>query len=186
MTTRYIAVQIIFFALCFLFAAPISFASESEAGQAAVLASSFGPLLKDMRVVKLQAFLRQYDSPLEKYSVDFIRSADKYDLDWRLVVAIAGTESTFGKHIPPGSYNAWGWGIPTGASSGVGFTSWTDGIDTVSRGLKNNYINKGATTIDQIGRIYAASPFWAAHVGYFLDKIQSFNLQDSDFLPITI
>ena len=30
-------------------------------------------------------------------------------LDYRLVPAISGVESTFGKHIPDNSYNAYGW-----------------------------------------------------------------------------
>ncbi len=160
-------------------------ATQAEAGSAGKLAS-FAPILVDKRVSHLQAFLRSYNSPLEKHAVTFIREADKHNLDWRLVVSIAGTESTFGKHIPPGSYNAWGWGIPTGAQSGIGFDNWNDGIATVTKGLKKNYINKGAVSLPQIGRIYAASPVWASHVEYFMGKITNFIPNTSDILEVSI
>jgi hypothetical protein len=68
----------------------------------------------------------------------------------------------------------------------VGFTSWDDGIATVSQGLKENYIDKGATTLDQIGDIYAASPAWAIHVQFFIDKIDQFTSTNPDYLNVTI
>jgi hypothetical protein len=175
---------ILFFILLFGFAKP-AFALDPVSGQTAQL-SSFGEILVDKRVDTLRAFLHEYNSPMEKDAVSFIREADKNSLDWKLVVAIAGTESTFGKHIPRGSYNAWGWGIPTGAQYGVGFTSWADGIATVSRGLKENYIDKGALTLNEIGDIYAASPVWAAHVRFFIEKIEQFTPSDPSSLDITI
>lgn len=181
-------VKSIFFAIIFmLFTFPVQVVSavDNEAGSTAQLAS-FDPLLVDERIAQLQAFLHSYNSPLEREAVAFIQEADRYSLDWRLVVAIAGTESTFGKHIPSGSYNAWGWGIPTGAQSGIGFESWTEGISTVSEGLRKNYINRGAQTIEQIGRIYAASPAWAGHVRFFINKLNTFTPTDSDFLDVTI
>lgn len=162
-----------------------SFAASNEAGSAGTLAS-FAPLLVDKRVSHLQAFLQTYNSPLASHAVTFIREADKHNMDWRFVAAISGVESTFGKHIPPGSYNAWGWGIPTGAQSGIGFDNWDDGIATVTKGLKKNYINKGAVSFQQIGSIYAASPFWASHVEYFMDKITNFVPSNKDLLEITI
>ena len=78
------------------------FAAAPEAGSAGVLAS-FAPLLVDKRVGHLEAFFRSYNSPLEKHAVTFIREADKHNMDWRFVAAIAGVESTFGKLFPPGS-----------------------------------------------------------------------------------
>ena len=54
----------------------------------------------DTRVKVLTSYLKQYDSPLVPYAADFVETADKYNLDWRLVAAISGVESTFGKQIP--------------------------------------------------------------------------------------
>lgn len=147
---------------------------------------NFGDIAVDKRLVKLQAFLDSYDSPLREHAATFIEEADRHNVDWRLVVSIAGTESTFGKHIPKGSYNAWGWGIPTGAQSGVGFQTWKEGISVVTAGLRKNYINKGAVSVEQIGRIYAASPAWADHVKFFIAKLDAFTPTAPEYLDITI
>ena len=183
---KYITLLIALTITAFMVSMPRSvFAMEKEAGGAAHIAS-FGALLVDKRVVHLKAYLASHGSPIAAEAHTFIREADRNNLDWRLVAAIAGTESTFGKHIPRNSYNAWGWGIPTGAKSGVGFKDWEEGIAAVSEGLRKNYIDRGATSLVQIGQIYAASPVWPAHVGFFLQKIAEFDPVTPDFLDVTI
>ena len=156
-----------------------------EAAGAAQLAG-FGELLVDKRVTHLRTYLTSHNSPLADEAEVFIREADRNSLDWKFVAAISGVESTFGKHIPSGSYNAWGWGIPTGAQSGVGFTNWQDGIATVSEGLRKNYMDKGAQSIEQIGRIYAASPRWAGNVRFFIAKIENFTPTSPEHLEVSI
>lgn len=141
----------------------------------------------DTRVEHIRAFLASYDSPLTDSAEAFVEEADKHNLDWKLVVAIAGTESTFGKHIPPGSHNAWGWGIPTGAQSGLGFTSWEQGIATVSEGLAKNYFGRGAKTLYDVGWIYAANGnSWGNHVTFFVNKIESFVPNSPELLAVSI
>lgn len=159
-------------------------AATPEAGEAAKL--SFGQLARDERVDKLRAYLMAHDSPLTDEASHFIAEADRLGLDWKLVAAISGVESTFGKHTPPGSYNGWGWGIPTGAQSGIAFSNWKEGITAVSEGLKNRYINRGAISIEQIGRIYAASPRWAGNVRFFLNQIEAFTPADPSLLAVTL
>jgi hypothetical protein len=159
-------------------------AMEQEAGSAAHF-----PIEKkhiDERVITLRRVLEYYNSPLEPYAEHFVLEADQYKLDWRLVAAISGVESTFGKHIPSGSYNAWGWGIPTGAQSGIAFSDWKKGISTVSSGLRKNYYNRGAETIDDVGRKYAASKAWPNSVKFFLAKIDAFSLPTSKTLEVTL
>ena len=138
------------------------------------------------RVAKLEEFLASFNSPLTNKASHFVSEADRLSLDWRLVAAIAGVESTFGKHVPGGSYNGWGWGIPTGARSGIGFESWEHGITTVSEGLKKRYVDRGAITVEQIGRIYAASPRWAGNVHFFIRQIDKFSPRGTDLLAVTI
>lgn len=161
-----------------------AYARETEAGAAAQLA--FGQIQRDERIDQLRAYLTMHNSPLAEMSMHFVTEADRLDLDWKLVAAIAGAESTFGKHVPPGSYNGWGWGIPTGAQSGMVFGSWKQGITTVSEGLKYRYVNRGAVSIEQIGRIYAASPRWAGNVRFFINQIESFTPADPSLLAVTL
>lgn len=141
---------------------------------------------KDNRAEILAAFLNQYDSPFADQAHIFVREADKYDLDWRFVAAISGVESTFGKRYPEGSYNAWGWGIY--GTNRHGFASWEDAISTISRELRERYMNKwGATDVYAIGNYYAASPTWASRVTFFMDRMSTFEATyTSSELPISL
>lgn len=140
---------------------------------------------KDNRVAILKEFLETYNSPLAENSEDFVKSADKYDIDWKLVAAISGVESTFGKQIPNNSYNGWGWGVY--GDNVIYFKSWSDAIETISKGLRENYIDRGATNIYAIGRIYAASQTWAQRVEYFMNRIKDYELRNpEDTLSLSI
>lgn len=144
----------------------------------------------DRRAKILAAYLKQFDSPLQNHSQDFIEIADKYDVDWKLVPAIAGVESTFGKFIPGGhevkytSYNAWGWGAST-PDVAIHFDSWKEAIDTVSKGLKENYIDKGLKDPYAMNRVYAASPTWGTKVDYFMKQIEEFSIKYEAENPTT-
>ena len=155
-----------------------------EAGGAATLSSRL--VVRDNRADILQKFLKSYNSPLAEEADHFVAEADRLNLDWKLVAAIAGTESTFGKVIPNGSYNAWGWGIPTGAQWGLAFKDWKSAITAVSEGLRYNYIDRGAKTLDEIGYIYAASPTWASHVKFFINKIETFSPNSPALIDISL
>lgn len=127
---------------------------------------------RDYRVATLAKFLKEYGSPLTPYSYDFVRFADTYNLDWRLVPAITGVESTFGKRIPTNSYNAYGW-----ANGAYSFNSWEEGIEVVSKTLREDYINRGAKSLNKIARRYAPpSSTWAWKVNYFMRKIDPLSL----------
>jgi hypothetical protein len=163
---------------------PPAAAVEKEAESTGILAVHVNP--EDGRAEKLSRFLGFYGSPIAPSAEAFIQEADRFGLDWRLVAAIAGVESTFGKHVPYGSHNAWGWGIPTGAKSGIAFRSWEEGIARVSEGLRSRYYNRGAVTVEQVGRIYAASPHWASRVRFFLAKIDTFRPVGPGSLTVTL
>jgi len=160
----------------------------SESGKAATLAfHQATDTTSDTRASRLRMFLESYDSPLATEAEMFVQQADKHNLDWKLVAAIAGVESTFGKHIPTGSYNGWGWGVFTGAADGVHFKNWADGIAVVSEGLRKTYIDRGAQNIYDIGWIYAANGnSWGSHVRYFVDKLESFQPTEVAQLPVSI
>lgn len=142
--------------------------------------------ITDGRVTRLTQYLESLQSPMAGDAAHFVSEADRLGLDWKLVAAIAGVESTFGKHVPANSYNGWGWGIFTGQSDGIHFSDWKNGITTVSEGLKRNYVDKGAVTVEDIGAIYAASPTWSMKVRYFLRQIDEFRSTKITHLEVTI
>jgi hypothetical protein len=129
--------------------------------------------VKDARPEIIRQYLAYYDSPITPYADEIVKTADKYKLDYRLIVAIAQQESNLCKVIPPGSYNCWGWGI--NSESNLGFDSFQDGIDTVSRGLRTQYLDEGLKTVNDIMSKYnPISPggAWAKGVSEFMDQME--------------
>jgi len=121
---------------------------------------------KQLAIV-IESVLTRYGSPMAGESESFVQACIKYQIDCYLLPSIAGLESTFGKFIWPNSYNAFGW-----ARGFMMFENWADGIDTVAKGLRNGYLDKGALTVEDIGPIYSESPTWAVRVNYFIDQFQ--------------
>lgn len=132
----------------------------------------------DNRAKILAQYLANFNSPLQYHAQDFIDAANTYKLDWKLVPAIAGVESTFGKQIP-GGFNAWGWGVY--GNQAIYFNSWKEGIFTIAKGLREGYLDKGLDNPYSINRIYATSPFWGSRVTYFMQDLEKFanNFEDN-------
>jgi len=168
--------SIVIFALFLLFAkAETVSADYLVAGTSAQLKVNVREENVDYRTIMLKNYLASHSSPLSDYSDTFIAVADKYDLDWRLIPAIAGVESTFGKRIPFESYNAYGW-----ANGKYQFSSWDESIEVVGKTLREKYIDRGATTVAKIAKIYAPpSVVWGKNVNFFMGKIDSTRLEFS-------
>lgn len=129
----------------------------------------------DPRVEKLEGYLNSYKSPLAEYSFYFIYCADRYGIDWKLLPAITGIESTFGKRIPFGSYNAYGWG--NGLSR---FKSWEESINHVTKALAEKYVARGLDTPREISPVYCPpNPAWGSKVEHFMAKIENFGKKEA-------
>lgn len=132
----------------------------------------------DKRAQIIKSYLAKHNSPLENSAQDFVDAADKYNIDWKLVVSISGVESTFGKRIPGGhdplytSYNGWGWGVY--GDNVLKFKSWKEAIYTISKSLKEDYVDKGYTEPLSMNRKYASSQTWGVRVVYFMNEIEKF------------
>ena len=128
--------------------------------------------IKDKRIAVLKAFLRQHDSPLYDHAEFIVKISDQNELDYRLLPAIAMQESTACKAIPVNSFNCWGWGIY--GNTVTRFSSYEEGIDTVARGLKTNYIDRGLKTPEEIMRKYTPSSngSWALGVNTFVGVLE--------------
>lgn len=128
---------------------------------------------EDARVVLVERFLKEKGSPMIGSGKLFIAAADKYDLDWRLLPAIAFQESTLGKHTIFGSYNAFGWGVVDNTTIGMSFGSWEEAIFTVAKGLREDYLNKGFTTPETININYAGDKNWNKKVQSAMEEISN-------------
>lgn len=125
----------------------------------------------DPKAEILSKYLVKQDSPLQDHAQDLIDAANEYGLDWKLVAAISGVESTFGK-FTPGGYNGWGWGVY--GNQAIYFKSWREAIFAVSQGLKQNYIDRGLINPYQMNTAYAASPYWGSKVTFFMNDLDNF------------
>ncbi|MFC1727119.1 hypothetical protein ACFL0Y_01225 [Patescibacteria group bacterium] len=155
----------------------------TEAGGSAVLRTRSSENQIDPRVEKLENYLKQHHSPLADYSQVFVTEADRYQIEWKLVPAITGLESSFGKRIPYNSYNAYGW-----ANGNYYFDSWEQSIKHVTRVLKEKYYDRGLDTVSKIAPVYAPpSDTWTSKVNFFMNKIDSFsNTGSLEQLSLTI
>lgn len=69
----------------------------------------------DPRIARLETFFDQYNCPEPHNTELYILTADKYNIDWRLLPAISLKESTCGKFVPHWcpkslkSNNYWGY-----------------------------------------------------------------------------
>jgi len=83
---------------------------------------------------KIDEYFSKRGMPLEGYGAKMVKEAEKNNLDWRLLPAIAIKESTGGKFA---CYNnPFGWG-----SCKISFKNFDDAIETVARNLGGNNPN---------------------------------------------
>ena len=127
---------------------------------------------EDARVENLRAFFERHNSPLEPYSDKFVETAAEYDLDFRLLPAIAMQESNLCKKAPKDSFNCWGFGIY--GSKITKFSDFNEAIESVSKTLSQNYKSVGLVTPEQIMTKYTPSSngSWANSVNFFMGQLQ--------------
>lgn len=124
----------------------------------------------DTRILRLENYLKSQGSPLASYAPKFVQEADKNQIDWRLLPAIAGIESSFGKRMIAGTHNAWGWGGGT-----IKFASWEEAIETISRALAEKYYARGLNTPEKINPVYCPpNKTWASKVRTFMTRIENY------------
>jgi hypothetical protein len=111
--------------------------------------------MADGRAQQIASFFRSKGSPLASYAQDFVNAADKWGIDYRLLPAISGTETSFGKAGvgvtgPFGYGSATSWGTPQKA---IELAAKAIGSSQDTNGFQAHY--KNARTISQIGATWA-------------------------------
>lgn len=128
--------------------------------------------LSDEHAKKIDAYFAKRNMPLEGYGAKMVEEAEKNNLDWRLLPAIAIKESTGGK-FACGS-NPFGWG-----SCKLKFKNFDDAIETVARNLGGNNPNteryyKDKTTREKLHHYNnSVVPTYTAGIFEFMDLIEN-------------
>ena len=126
----------------------------------------------DAREEILRQYLVKWQSPLEPYTRELVEASEKYNLDFRLLAAIAQQESNLCKKIPADSHNCWGWGVHSKGT--LGFDTYPEAIETVAKGIREEYRDKGYVTPEEIMAKYTPSSpgTWAFGVNKFLGQME--------------
>lgn len=149
---------------------PITFASLPKAAFEIKTALAS----QDARPLVIEKYFARYNSPMTGLGQFIVTTADAYDVDPYLVVAIAQQESNVGKLMPPDCYNAWGWGIHSAGT--LCFDNWEEGISTFIRGIAESYHAYNLYTPEELMSKYVPhSPegAWAKGVGQFLSDLET-------------
>lgn len=110
-----------------------------------------------------------HPSPLVGLGATFEKFGNQYAIDSRLIVAITAAETTYATgvcHSTPvvTTRNAWNWFWCYGNDScgdnvcvNSTFDTWGSGIQTLSKYMRKNYINKGYNTVELIASKYCTA-----------------------------
>ncbi len=153
-----------------------STAAPSENITSQVKGFSTSVQTSDARPIILAEFLEKHNSPLQPYDYFgryLTNLSDRYEMDFRLLPAIAMQESNLCKKIPEGTFNCLGLGIH---SQGTwGFESYEQNFEAAAKILKQNYIDKGYVTPDEIQDKYTpgSNGSWEYAVNHFMEILET-------------
>ena len=132
----------------------------------------------DARPAKIDQFFRQHGCPLYGLGHIFVDEADRNNIPFWFVAAIAFQESSCGKKTPEKdgveSYNGWGWGV-WGENVKI-FDNWEHGIEVVSLYMNDRFFSKGITEPCDIMKVYTppSNGSWCQGIDYFKEVITQY------------
>lgn len=130
---------------------------------------------EDAKAETIDRIFSEYNCPIAGYGPKFVQEAEKNNIPYWIVAAIAFQESSCGKRTPVvdgvESHNLWGYGV-WGEHVYV-FDSIDDGIETVSKYMSERFYQKGIHEPCEIMKVYTppSQGSWCAGVNFFGDKI---------------
>ena len=120
---------------------------------------------------QVKEYLTKKKSDLAGAADKFVEEGRTWNVDPRLIMAIAGAETTFAKHLC-GKNNAWNW-FHKKTCKPSEFATFEEGIQTVTKWMRRSYIQRGYNTIPMIRTRYCAEGCdnWVKLVTLFHDEI---------------
>lgn len=104
----------------------------------------------DLRVLQVDAFFESFGCRQPNYAAEYVKAADRYGVDYRMLPAISILESTCGNYQRLNNY--WGWN-----SARTGFRSVTEGIQFVTRQLAQADPYRNQEAIE--AKLHAYNPY---------------------------
>jgi hypothetical protein len=133
---------------------------------------------RDSRADRINSVMEYFNCPMSGLGKTFVEKADEYEIPYWVTAAIAFQESSCGKNVPTidGQTTNNAWGYATYGSSKHHFSSFEEGIDTVSQYLSNQFYSRGITDTCEIMKTYTppSNGSWCEGVDYFGQFIQGY------------
>lgn len=124
----------------------------------------------------IDTYLRSKGSPLVGHGGSFVFWGDNYGINPMFLVAIAGSETNFGKYGPSQTIHN-----PFGMGPGIKYPSWEKAIAAAAKNLHTNKAYAGKNTISEIGAVWAPKGAsndpnnlnhnWPANVSKFFSEL---------------
>jgi hypothetical protein len=129
-------------------------------------------IVKDERADRLKIFLKKYNSPLADYSREFIFASERFNIEYKTLVAIAGQESHFATAHLCGNNNPFGYGNPCWNFPSFREAIWQTAKTIGSSKLYRTY--QKSRSIRDLAGIYnqADTENWIKSVSYFREQIR--------------
>ena len=131
---------------------------------------------RQIEITRVKNFLIKYNPKLADEADVFVDEAYIYGIDYRLVAAISGVESTFCKFPAPGTeYNCWGFKSYSSTNGWWRFPSYREGIQKITETISTNRIYSSfqqSGSIYDLAKTYTENPeSWVKSLNYFINQI---------------
>lgn len=120
------------------------------------------------KVDKVEAIFKRYNSPMQGYGRLLVTEAERCGGDYKIITAIAGNESRFGR-IPYKLYN------PFGYLDGVKYSGWEESIRILSCKISYQYLVPCQNNVSCVVIKYAGpnddKEQWVKNINWFMNQI---------------
>lgn len=128
----------------------------------------------DPRISQIRGVFDAYHSPLVGTEQKFLDVAKAYDLDWKLLPAIAGVESGFETAGNTSDHNPFGYMCKSGPCA---FDSFDEAIERVGRTIGtgraySSYRESGSLSVLAKIYNYVSPEDWTSKIIYFQNKLK--------------